>query len=156
MHLSRLLGRPLATPEPYGPVSVSEDVRRHLLEEAVELYWNEMAWEQIAGEDPDGAGLEMVFPGFMTFVRALLLDETLPEATAPAQPRPDVVEDLLRFLSGRLVDLEEELAAGADGDDERLRGELGMTSGLLDVVLYRYHGLSPADVARVQAAQVAH
>jgi hypothetical protein len=97
-------------------------VHRHLLEEAEELYWNEMAWEHIAGEEGLGesALLEMAFPGFLAFVRALLLQEVLPDAKGPAQPRPEVVEDLLRFLSERVVTLEEEISKDTVDERERL------------------------------------
>lgn len=156
-HLARILGR--ALPEPYAPPpAASNEVRRHLLEEAEDLYWNEMAWEHLTGEEGlgDGALLEMAFPGFLAFVRALLLQEALPDAKAPAQPRPEVVQDVLRFLGERVVALDEELSGDGVEERERLSGELGMTSRLLDVVLYRYHGLTPADVERVEAAQVRH
>jgi hypothetical protein len=155
-HLARALGRPLAQPgaQPAAP----EQVRRHLLEEAEDLYWNEMAWEHITGEEGlgDGALLEMAFPGFLAFVRALLLQEVLPDAKSPAQPRPDVVEDVLRFLGERVVSLEEEVSRDEVDERERLAGELAMTNRLLDRVLYKLHGLSPADVERVEAAQVRH
>jgi hypothetical protein len=156
-HLARALGRPLTAPKS-PPAAASEQVRRHLLEEGEELYWNEMAWEHITGEEGLGQGalLEMAFPGFLAFVRALLLREVLPDAKGPAQPRPEVVEDLLFFLGERVVSLEEELARGDSDEHERLAGELVMTSRLLDGVLYNYHGLTPSDVERVEAAQVRH
>jgi hypothetical protein len=117
-----------------------------------------MAWEHITGEEGlgDSALLEMAFPGFLAFVRALLLQEVLPDAKGPAQPRPEVVEDVLRFLGERVVTLEEEISKDTVDERERLTGELAMTNRLLDRVLYRYHGLSPADVERVEAAQVRH
>jgi hypothetical protein len=154
--LTRVLGRRLPAPAA-APPAATEQVRRHLLEEAEELYWNEMAWEHITGEEGlgDGALLEMAFPGFLAFVRALLLQEVMPDAKGPAQPRPEVVEDLLLFLGERVVALEEELAGDPD-ERERLLGELAMTSRLLNGVLYNFHGLSPADVERVEAAQVRH
>jgi hypothetical protein len=155
-HLARVLGRPL--PGPKAPPAATEQIRRHLLEEAEDLYWNEMAWEHITGEEGLGRGalLEMAFPGFLAFVRALLLQEVLPDAKHPAQPRPEVVEDLMLFLSGRVVALEEELSGGEADERDRLSGELVMTSRLLDGVLYSYHGLTPSDVERVEAAQVRH
>jgi hypothetical protein len=155
-HLARALGRPLN--QPYAQPTAPEQVRRHLLEEAEELYWNEMAWEHITGEEGlgDSALLEMAFPGFLAFVRALLLQEVLPDAKSPAQPRPEVVEDVLRFLGERVVTLEEEVSRDEVDERERLTGELAMTNRLLDRVLYKFHGLSPADVERVEAAQVRH
>jgi hypothetical protein len=155
-HLARALGRPL--PQPSAHPAASEHVRRHLLEEAEELYWNEMAWEHITGEEGLGesALLEMAFPGFLAFVRALLLQEVLPDAKSPAEPRPEVVEDVLRFLGERVVSLEEEVSQDDVDERERLAGELAVTNRLLDRVLYKFHGLSPADVERVEAAQVRH
>jgi hypothetical protein len=155
-HLSRILGRPLPRPPRTPPAAF--EVRRHLREEAEELYWNELAWEHITSEEGlgDGSLLEMAFPGFLAFMRALLLQEVLPDAMGPAEPRPEVAEDVLRFLGERVVSLEEEIAAEHGAERDRLASELGVTSRLLDVVLYRFHGLSPADVERVEAAQVRH
>ena len=157
-HLSKILGRPLSRPGATVTLEASEEVRRHLLEEAEELYWNEMAWEHITGEEGlgDAALPEMTFPGFLAFVRGLLLEEALPDAKTPAQPRPEAVEELLRFLGERLLEVEEELALDEVAERERLQGELSMTSRLLDLVLYRFHGLTAAEVARVQTAQVRH
>ena len=155
--VARILGRPLVGPKS-SQAAATEQVRRHLLEEAEELYWNEMAWEHITGEEGMGQGalLEMAFPGFLAFVRALLLREVLPDAKGPAQPRPEVVEDLMLFLGERVVALEEELAHGESDEHDRLAGELVMTNRLLNGVLYSYHGLTPSDVERVEAAQVRH
>jgi hypothetical protein len=155
--LTRILGRPLSAPPPSRTV-ITESSRKHLLEDAQDLYWNELAWEHLTSEEGlgDGALLEMAFPGFLAFVRALLLDEVMPDAKAPAEPRPEVAEDVLHFLGERIVQLEEELGADEVEERERLTGELGMTNRLLDVVLYRYHGLTPSDVERVEAAHVRH
>lgn len=155
--LARCLGRPLSGPN--GPrVDATEQVRRHLLEEAEELYWNEMAWEQITGDggSAEDAPSEMTFPGFLTFVRALLLEDAVPQSGPPPKPRPDVVEDVLRFLSRRIVELEDELSGDEPDERTRLTEELSMTSRLLDLVLYRYHRLSAAEVARVELGQVRH
>ncbi|MCK5650007.1 MAG: hypothetical protein KAJ42_01460, partial [Gemmatimonadetes bacterium] len=82
--------------------------------------------------------------------RGLLLRETLPDALAPAIPRPEVVQDVLRFLSERLVELEEKLAAADEERRERCTCELRMTDRLIDLVLYRLMGLTPEDVARLE------
>jgi hypothetical protein len=155
--LTRILGRPLPAPPPSRSV-ITDSARNHLLGDAEDLYWNELAWEHLTSEEGlgDGALLEMAFPGFLAFVRGLLLDEVMPDAKAPAEPRPEVAEDVLHFLGERIVQLEEELAADEVEERERLVGELGMTNRLLDVVLYRYHGLTPSDVERVEAAHVRH
>ena len=156
--LTRVLGRPLPGPGRGPREEAPERVRKHLLEEAEELYWNEMAWEQITGDggSAENAPSEMTFPGFLTFVRALLLEDAVPQSGPPPRPRPDVVEDVLRFLSRRIVELEDELGGPEPEERGRLTDELSMTSRLLDLVLYRYHGLSPADVVRVELGQVRH
>ena len=152
--LARAVGRPLA--EPRADESVLEPAdRSHMLEDARDLYWNELEWEHITEEEAtDGPPLsELAFPGLLAFVRGLLLTETNPDALAPAAPRPQVVADLLDFLAGRVLELEEALAAPPIEEEGRTRGELMMTDRLLDLVLYRYHGLTSDDVERVEAAR---
>ena len=48
--------------------------RRHLFEEACELYWNELNWEQLTDEElcAEGELTEMVFPGLLALVDAWL------------------------------------------------------------------------------------
>jgi hypothetical protein len=154
--LARLLGRPLS--EPAGHASpLTPEARRHLVEEAQELYWNELEWENITDEEAsdEGAPLsEMAFPGLLAFVRGLLLTEANPDALAPAEPRPQVVEEVLRFLGRRVLELEDALSGADVEDEERLRAELQMTDRLMDLVLYRFHGLAPRDVERVEAVRV--
>ena len=151
--LERLLGRALSAPNtgPRGPLSAS--VRSHLLEEAEDLYWNELEWENITDEEAlEGGPLaELTFPGVLAFVRGLLLTEVMPDALAPASPRPEVVEDILSFLSARVVELEDGLADPDLTDGDTMRGELSMTSRLLDLVLYRYHELGTEDVEAIEA-----
>lgn len=128
-----------------------------MLEEAEELYWNELEWEHLTEEEAtDGSPplSELTFPGLLAFVRGLLLDQVNPDSLAPAEPRPQVVEDILVFLARRVVELEESLAVPEPEDEERQRGEMVMTDRLLDLVLYRYHGLSGPDVERVEAVRV--
>jgi hypothetical protein len=140
-------GRSLRIPESDTRVPLTPDRRRYLFEEAVELYWNDLEWENVTEEERmEGGGLpELTFPGFLAYVRGLLLTRVQPDSLAPASPRPEVVEDLMGFLAGRLVDLEEEVReAGTDGDDAAL--EFRMTDGLLDRVLMTYHGIQPEDV----------
>jgi hypothetical protein len=76
----------------------------------------------------------------------------MPDSKAPATPRPQVVEEVLRFLTGRVVELEEGLANPVDGEADKLRTELEMTSHLADLVLYLYHGVSEEDAERIEAA----
>ena len=75
------------------------------------------------------------------------------DAQAPAEPRPELVAEILRFLARRIVELEEELAA--EGLDRRagLEDELEVTDHLLDLVLYQYHDLSEAEIERLEEAR---
>ena len=146
------LGRPLPPAEPKEEHPLPEHECGFLLEAAQELYWNEMAWEHLTDEErlDDGRLTSLVFPGFLAFVRGLLLRETLPDALAPAIPRPEVVQDILHFLSERLVDLEEKLAAADEHQRDRCVCEFRMTDRLIDLVLYRLVGLTPEDVVRLE------
>ena len=154
-HLERILERELGPPMTGPTTPLTHDVRTFLCEEAEDLYWNELEWEHITDEEAlEGGPLtQLAFPGFLAFVRGLLLTEVMPDALAPASPRPQVVEDTLGFLCGRVVELEEELAAGDGDDPEKARRELDMTSGLIDFVLYRFHELAPAEVERAEASR---
>jgi hypothetical protein len=150
--IERVLGRKLAGPsvEQQGPLPRTN--RTYLLDEAKDLYWNELEWENITDEEVLDEGLltELIFPGFLAYVRGLLLSEVMPDAKAPASPRPQVVEDILTFVSGRLVELEEQVASEKD-DGEGLARDLDATSHLLDLVLYVFHGLDAAEIERVEA-----
>jgi hypothetical protein len=153
--LTRALGRPLVAPVK-DDTPLPEASRTHLLDEARDLYWNELEWEHITEEEAtDGPPLsELTFPGLLAFVRGLLLTEVQPDALAPAEPRPQVVDDLMIFLGHRILELEEAINAGAPADElDRLRGELTTTDRLLDLVLYRYHGLADDEVEEVEAAR---
>ena len=107
---------------PYRSRSIREFWRRwhmtlsrFLREEAEELYWNELAWEKLTGDDPrarDGMA-EFAFPGFLAFIDGLLLRDTSADSPVPASPRPEVVEDVLVFLAERCV-----AASGADEDED--------------------------------------
>ncbi|MBR9991216.1 MAG: hypothetical protein KFH98_15750 [Gemmatimonadetes bacterium] len=135
--LEHLLQHPLVPPRSSG---VSEDRRNFLREEAEELYWNELEWEKLTSEEMRSGGSELVeltFPGFLAFINGLLLKEVNSDSLAPASPRPEVVEDVLLFLSRRYLELLSETEAGP-------RLEREMTERLIDLVLYRLHGL-PVD-----------
>lgn len=153
--LARALGRPLT--EPVSDRSpLADDARRHLLEDAQDLYWNELEWENLTEEEAtDGAPLsELTFPGLLAFVRGLLLTEVNADALAPAEPRPEVVNDILSFLADRIVELEERLSSPGDDDDPtQLRSEFDTTDRLLDLVLYQYHGLAPELVEGLEASK---
>lgn len=130
--LARLIQRPLDPPT--GSGDLSEDRHRFLLEEAEELYWNELSWEQVTEEEglADSGLVELTFPGLLAFVEGLLLKEVMPDSLAPASPRPEVVEDVLLFLAGRCVQLE-------DATEAEARMEREVTLRLIDLVLYRQH-----------------
>lgn len=152
--ISRALSRDLAQPEVHDSPLTAES-REHLLSEARDLYWNELEWENLTEEEATEEGdeplTELMFPGLLAFVRGLLLTETNPDALAPAEPRPQVVEDLLRFLGGRLLELDEQLAEDPS-ESERLAAERLATDRLIDLVLHRYHGLNTSDVAALERA----
>jgi hypothetical protein len=153
--MSRLLGRPLPSPGSDGSGS-SRNASTHLLEDAEDLYWNELEWERITAEEDTVGGpiVQLTFPGLLAFVRGLLLTETMPDALAPAEPRPDVVEDIAGFLAGRVVELEEGLAGSEPEEPERLRAELALTDALIDHVLYQLHSLGPEEIERLEEARV--
>lgn len=137
--LAYLIQRKLETPAESG--DLTEERRRFLLEEAQELYWNELSWEQVTDEEGLGeAGLvELTFPGFLAFVEGLLLREVMPDSLAPAHPRPEVVGDILAFLGARCVELE----GSGDGD---AAVEREVTARLIDLVLYRLHEVPVEEV----------
>ncbi len=107
--LERVLRRPLGPPMtgPSGPLS--DENREYLKGEALDLYWNELEWEHITDEEAleEGPLTTLTFPGFLAFVRGLLLQEVMPDSLSPANPRPQVVEDLLAFLADRVIELED-------------------------------------------------
>lgn len=154
----QILGRPLPSPDSPADPPLGQAERTHLVEAAKDLYWDELEWEKLTGEEKmDEEFLtELAFPGFLAFIRGLLLSETMPDALAPARPSPEVVQDVLTFLGGRVVELEEE-SAELDGEDKEHREtELEMTSRLIDLTLYLLHGIRPDEIAAVEAALVRH
>lgn len=152
--LERVLGRSMEAPEGTDDPPLTEEKRSYLLDEARNLYWNELEWENLTEEERLDEGdplTELAFPGLLAYVRGLLLQEAMPDALAPAHPRPGVVEELLRFLAGRVVDLGDE----AEDEDDDVRGqriELAMTDRLIDLILYELYGLDDAEVEQVEAA----
>jgi hypothetical protein len=150
--LGQVLGRYLV---PALGIAAPAHVRQHLIEEATELYWNELEWEHITHDAGDEA-IERCFAGLLAFVRGLLLRDSAPGSRAP-NPRPEVVEDLLRFLAGRVLELDRAITTGqVDGEPEKVRRELDMTDRLLDLVLYRWLELSPQEAARAEAVRSVH
>ena len=146
--MERALGRPLAVPEPASGAELSESERDHLLDAATDLYLNELAWENITEEEQvEGEPLaELAFPGFLAFVQGLLLEWVMPDSLAPANPRPEIAEDVVKFLAERVVALQDEMGGGGGGgDSEQEARDLALTDRLLDLVLFRLHGVDPAD-----------
>ncbi|MFP4623644.1 MAG: hypothetical protein ACLFRX_05645 [Gemmatimonadota bacterium] len=141
--LSALIQRPLTPPEGRGDLTAER--RRFLLEEAEELYWNELSWEQVTEEEglADSGLVELTFPGFLAFVEGLLLDEVMPDSLAPASPRPEVVEDILAFLAARCIQLQESA-------EEESRMERDVTVRLIDLVLYRQHDIDVEEYERLE------
>ncbi len=145
--MERALGRPLAVPEPAGGADLSESERDHLRDAATDLYLNELAWENITDEEEvEGEPLaELAFPGFLAFVQGLLLDQVMPDSLAPANPRPEIAEDVVDYLAERVVALQDEMGGSDEGDAEQRARDLAVTDRLLDLVLFRLHGVDPAD-----------
>ena len=126
---------------------LSSERLEFLRREAEELYWNELAWEQITDEEVVQGGhlTEMVFPGFLAFVGGLL-------GRGPAaQPHPDAVERILAFLGDRFVELSASLEAGADS--RRQVWARAMTCQLIDLVVYRLLDVSSAERERLEAGR---
>jgi hypothetical protein len=137
--LEQILQAALVPPRSSG---IDEERRKFLTEEAEELYWNELEWENLTSEEMQGGSelVELAFPGFLAFVDGLLLKEANPDSQVPARPRPEVVEDVLIFLARRHLQLLPET-------DPQSVLERDMTTRLIDLVLYRLHGIA---VDRVQ------
>lgn len=132
--LEQILQSPLVPPRSSG---IEEDRRKFLTEEAEELYWNELEWENLTSEEMKGGSelVELAFPGFLAFVDGLLLKEANPDSQVPARPRPEVVEDILLFLARRHLELLPET-------DPQSVLEREMSARLIDLVLYRLHALA--------------
>ncbi|MEQ1856834.1 MAG: hypothetical protein ABL963_10205 [Longimicrobiales bacterium] len=152
--LERILGRSLKAPRPAPGEPLSTEARDYLVEEAQNLYWNDLEWERITDEEAleQGAIVQLAFPGFLAFIRGLLLSEVMPDSKAPASPRPQVVEDVLGFLARRVVELEDGLSTAPKDEVDAVREELDLASQLVDLVLYQFHGVGAKDLERIEAA----
>jgi hypothetical protein len=150
--LQETVGRSLAIPEGTADPPLTQDRRDYLLGEAKDLYWNDLEWENLTGEESmeEGVLAELVFPGLLAYVRGLLVTEVPPDSLAGPAPRPEVVEGLLEFLAQRTLELEEAAGNGEGEDRTRLEGEFELTSAVLDRVLMEYHGVSPEDVGTLE------
>ena len=146
--LERALGKKLVLPTPSDGPDLSESERAHLLGDATDLYENELAWEDITDEEQvEGEPLsELTFPGFLAYMRGLLLEQVMPDSLAPANPRPEVVEEVVGFLAHSVVALQDRNGDTAAEDASRTERDLALTDRLLDLVLFQLHGVDPADV----------
>jgi len=145
--LSRSVGRQLDLNDlvlrPTRPAS-----RQHLFEEACELYWNELNWEQITDEEltDDGELTEMVFPGLLAFLNALLPRGRNGEPDRDREHR-DVAQDFLLWLAGHLIELRTERSPDDDDSDRaRIRREIQITDDLIDLTAFRLYGLSGEEI----------
>ena len=125
--------------------------RTHLFEEACELYWNEMSWEQITDEElTDGGGelTEMVFPGLLTLIDALLPRSANGEPDRSREHR-DVAHDFLHWLAARLVELRNRRD---ESQEEKIqtRRETTTTDELIDLVTYRLYSITEDEIAALK------
>jgi hypothetical protein len=144
--LENILQSPLVQPRSSG---VPAEKRAYLREEAEELYWNELEWEKLTAEEMSKGGsalVEFAFPGFLAFIDGLLLKKANADSPVPASPRPEVVEDILLFLATRCLELMPETDPARKLDRE-------MTERLIDLVLYRLHGLAVDGVDRIELSR---
>ena len=151
--LERILGRRLEVPEGGSHQALSDEAREYLREEAEALYWDDLKWERVTGEEDLDlvAVAQLSFPGFLAFIRGLLLNEVMPDSMAPASPSPQVVEDLLTFLAQHVVDLEDGTAEPQDRVLDEVCSELDLTSQLIDVVLCHFYQLGLEEIKQIAA-----
>lgn len=123
--------------------------RRHLFEEACELYWNELNWEQLTDEElcAEGELTEMVFPGLLALVDAWLPRADNGEPDRDREHR-DVAHDFLLWLASRLVELRAQKPED-DADRLRIRREIQITDELIDLVQYRLYCLSDNEIEKL-------
>lgn len=134
--IRELTGRSVPTP---APAPLPPERLQFLCREAEDLFWNELAWEELTDEEVIHGGhmTEMVFTGFLAFVDGLVCE------CPPTQQHPDAVEAILEFLGARRAEMTAEIEAGADS--RKLVWARAMTSHLIDLVLYRSMALSPEE-----------
>lgn len=152
--LQETVGRSLSIPAGTDEPPLSAERLTYLLDELKDLYWNDLEWENVTEEERmEGGSLpELTFPGVLAFTRGLLLTDVPEDAASGPEPRPEVVEQFLEFLAGRVIELRDE-ASGAPGEEgDRAALELRMTEGLLDRVLVEYHRLPLEDVGSLEEA----
>lgn len=123
--------------------------RRHLFEEACELYWNELNWEQLTHEEVIGEGelTEMVFPGLLALVDAWLPRSDNGEPDRDREHR-DVAHDFLLWLASRLVELR--VQRPEDGAErETIQREVQVTDDLIDLVTFRLYCISDGEIEKL-------
>ena len=128
------------------------EVRRHLFEEARELYWNEMSWEEITEEElvGDEELIEMIFPGLLALVDAFLPKAPNGEPDRDRERR-DVAHDFLDWLGMRLVALRE-ARPEAEHERKKARRQQEVTDGLIDIVAFRICALREDEIETYQNA----
>lgn len=128
-----------------------EDHRRHLLEEAQQLYENELAWEEETGEESmeEGAVVALVFPGALALIDALVTSHEASDL-GEGSPHRDVVAAFAGWLSERLFKLRSGEIRGSATDRAK---EADLTDRLIDLVLFRYCGLSAEDIEKIEASR---
>lgn len=131
--------------------AVSAEKLAFFRREAEELYWNELAWEQLTDEEAVAGGhlTELVFPGLLALVDGLLSCGRRDAASGGWRAFPEAVEEILTFLGERCAEFSAELEAGADS--QRVLWARAMTLRLLDLVLYRLYRLSASEREAVEA-----
>lgn len=137
-------------PAAAGTTPLPRERLNYLLHEAEDLFWNELAWEELTEEERIAGGhlTELVFPGFLAFVSGLLIEEVPADSLAPAQPHPDAVEEVLSFLGDRYVEFTGRIEAGADS--EKLIWARKMAAELIDLVLYRLYQVTSPERERLE------
>jgi hypothetical protein len=136
-----------------GGIPLPRDQIDYLVREAEELYWNELAWEELTDEERVAGGhlTELVFPGFLAFIDGLLLDTSPHGRYEQPQPHPEVVEEILLFLGRCCLEAAAALEQGADSGN--LVWARAMTAELMDLVLCRLYRLSAAEREAFEARE---
>lgn len=148
--IQKTLGRKL-TPGDIVLRPASPEVRKHLFEEACELYWNELSWEEITEEEVVGDEelTEMVFSGLLALIAAFLPRAANGEPDRDREHR-DVAHDFMMWLAARLVELRYHAPESPEDRETTLRRK-ALTDELIDLVAFRLCGLSNDDIATYQS-----
>ncbi len=140
----------------FGPGDIvlrpaAPEIRRHLFEEACELYWNELSWEEITDEEMVGDEelTEMVFPGLLALIDALLPRRPNGEPDRDREHR-DVAHDFLLWLSARLIELRDQ-HPDDEQDRKSVRRQTAVTDELIDLIAFRLCSLTNEEIATYQS-----